>query len=594
LPSELCEKIIFSEDTASNKLRERLDSIALKEPQEILTPAQYQTALGILQGIQILKKPSRPKPSTNNSKAALLREVERQIHTMDREQQSLAIQIPPGPQRIRGLSGSGKTIVLCMKVTQMHLQNPEWTIVYTFYTRSLYKMIKTLITQFCKYYADIEPNWDKIIVMHGWGGKSEEGVYSTLSNKMGIPPKTWGDAVNAFTYKESNELLGKCCNELLKSGVSIPKIYDAVIIDEGQDFHFSFYKLCLASLKEPKRLIWAYDEVQSLEAISIPTTVDIFGVDSEGNPVVSLEGDYEEEIEKDVVLYRCYRTPRPVLVTAHVFGMGLLRPEGAVQIIPTPEGWEDIGYKVISGTFKQDNVIKIYRPKENSPHILEDLVSYSELIKCKDFETRDDEIDWVANQINKNIKIDELNPEEILVICLNNSLLRTYFNPLEMKLINLGVNCIRPGFNSPRGEFQQKGIVTLSHIYAAKGNEASVVYIIGFDYINSNEKIIVQLRNQAFTALTRTRGWVIVSGIGNSAKKLFKEIEQIKKNIEEITFKFPDLNKIQRNLDNLDYEQKRNARKEALEMAVTIRNLLAKADDPNLREEIIKKLRDTR
>ena len=594
ITSELINKIIFEEEITPIKLKEHLNNIPLDEIQDSISTEQYMTALAILQGTPVLRKPLRPKTSKKNSKAAMLREVEQQMLSMDREQQTLAVQIPPGPQRIRGLSGSGKTIVLCMKTAWMHLRNPEWIIVYTFYTRSLYKMIKSLITRFCQYWEDVDPNWDKIKIMHGWGGKSEAGVYSTISKEMEITPRTYAEATNIFTFTEYNELLGKCCNELLENDTSIPEIFDSIIIDEGQDFHFSFYKLCLDSLKEPKRLIWAYDEVQSLESLSIPTTIDIFGTDSDGNPVVDLEGAYDDEIEKDVILYRCYRTPRPVLVAAHIFGMGLLRPQGAVQFIPSQGGWEDIGYKVVSGTFKTGNIVTIRRPKENSPHKLEDLVGHSDLVKWQDFESRDEEIDWIANQIKSNIEVDELSPEEILVITFDRTKIGRYFSTLQNKLKGMGIDSIRPGYDSPRGEFQQKGNVTLSGIFPAKGNEASIVYLIGFDYIGSNDNIVVQLRNQAFTAITRTRGWVVLSGVGERAKKLFDEIKLIMNNPEEFTFRVPDPKTIQRNLDNLDYERKRNARKRLDELTREMRNLLATIDDPEIKERVLKRLSDIR
>ena len=165
-------------------------------------------------------------------------------------------------------------------------------------------------------------------------------------------PRSYNEAVNVFSYTEQNQLLGKCCEELRRNGREIPKLFDAILIDEGQDFHFEFYKLCYRALREPKRLIWAYDDVQSLESLSVPTAIDIFGTSSDGSPLVSLEGTYPDgEIEKDLILHRCYRTPRPVLVMAHIFGMGLLRPGGAVQFIPTSGGWEDIGYEVLSEIF---------------------------------------------------------------------------------------------------------------------------------------------------------------------------------------------------------------------------------------------------
>ena len=50
-------------------------------------------------------------------------------------------QIPPGPQRIRGIAGSGKTRLLCQKAAWMHKEHPDWDIAYVFFTQALYDEI---------------------------------------------------------------------------------------------------------------------------------------------------------------------------------------------------------------------------------------------------------------------------------------------------------------------------------------------------------------------------------------------------------------------------------------------------------------------
>ncbi len=41
------------------------------------------------------------------------------------------------------------------------------------------------------------------------------------------------------------------------------QLYDAVLIDEAQDLPQPFFELVYRSLKEPKRIMWAYDELQT-------------------------------------------------------------------------------------------------------------------------------------------------------------------------------------------------------------------------------------------------------------------------------------------------------------------------------------------
>ena len=359
--------MIFADDLEPITLRKRLQEVPAEETQDPLTHEQWQTALAVLQGAPVLRREPRPEPSKRDTKAYLLREVEQQMLSIDREQHKVAVHIPSGPQRIRGLAGSGKTVVMCMKAAWMHLRFPSWDIAYTFYTRSLSDFIKTLITRFYRYWSDQDPDWDKIRVLHGWGARDAMGLYRLVASEMKRSPRSYSEARNVFAYKEGYELLGRCCAELLESGEQVTEMFDAVLIDEAQDFHFDFYKLCYRILRDPKRLIWAYDEIQSLESLSIPTSVDIFGTNSDGSPLVDLEGTYPDgEVEKDMILHKCYRTPRPVLVAAHFFGMGLLRRQGAVQFIPTAGGWEDIGYEIVDGQIEPGARLTIRRPKENS------------------------------------------------------------------------------------------------------------------------------------------------------------------------------------------------------------------------------------
>ena len=592
--------IIFADDLEADALRTCLQHIPAEETQTPIPERQWHLAMSILNGSPVLRREIRPPVRKTNSKAALLRQVEQQMQALDREQHKVAIQIANGPQRIRGLAGSGKTVVMCMKAAEMHLRHPDWDIVYTFYTRSLHAQIKNLITRFYRYWnTDSEkpdPNWKKLHILHGWGGKEALGLYSMIAKKMWKEPRTYREAQNVFFHNEQSELLGGCCNELLTSADEIPSLFDAILIDEAQDFHFDFYKLCYGVLREPKRLVWAYDEVQSLESLSIPTTIDIFGTLADGSPLVDLEGTYPDgEIEKDLILYRCYRNPRPILVTAHIFGMGLLRSQGTVQFIPTNGGWEDIGYEVVSGKFIPGNKVTVRRPEANSPHLLEKIAGYKDLVQYYKFEDRSQEIEWIAGQIQSNIQDDELKPEEIAVISLDWKHMKRDFITLEQRLKHFRIQSLITSDTLDKGIFYEKGKVTLTGIFKAKGNEASVVYVMGFDQVDNNSKMIVQDRNQAFTAMTRARGWCILTGVGEKARILFKEIENILScDPEKITFIVPSPEKIQRNLNNLEYEKRRNRIKKAKLLSTQLMQVLTELDEPNLLNEIIESIENLR
>ncbi|WP_143177463.1 DEAD/DEAH box helicase [Cystobacter ferrugineus] len=81
----------------------------------------------------------RANVTRNDSRGARLKAMEKEIANLDQWQKRSAIEVPDGVQRVRGLAGSGKTVVLALKAAYLHAQHPDWRIGLTFYTRSLYQ-----------------------------------------------------------------------------------------------------------------------------------------------------------------------------------------------------------------------------------------------------------------------------------------------------------------------------------------------------------------------------------------------------------------------------------------------------------------------
>ncbi|MFM6843368.1 MAG: hypothetical protein ACKPKS_06160, partial [Dolichospermum sp.] len=146
--------------------------------------------------------------------------------------------------------------------------------------------------------------------------------------------------------------------------------YDAILIDEAQDFSEHFLQLCYKILKQPKRLVYAYDELQSLNNKNMESPQIIFGNDKYGNPNVQLQNK-PGEAKQDIILETCYRNSRPILSSAHALGFGIYRNQGLVQMFDDAGLWRDIGYEVEEGQLEDGQNVKLSRNNNTSPLFLE-------------------------------------------------------------------------------------------------------------------------------------------------------------------------------------------------------------------------------
>lgn len=302
----------------------------------------FEKTLSVIQSISTIRK-SRTKRvvEKENSRGTKLRRLEDSIATLDAQQGNAVVETVDGVQRIRGLAGSGKTIVLALKAAYLHAQHPEWRIAVTFHTRSLKGQFRRLINTFCIEQTGEEPDWDNVRVINAWGapGHTErDGIYYEFCRVHELPYYDFRAARSHIIGREFEW----ACEEALKTTSKPISQYNAILVDEAQDFPTAFLRLCYEFLDTKKRLVYAYDELQSLSGESLPSPEDIFGKGADDKPRVRFDQPTSGHAQKDIILPKCYRNSRPVLVTAHALGFGIYRnhPEnmttGLVQMFDHP------------------------------------------------------------------------------------------------------------------------------------------------------------------------------------------------------------------------------------------------------------------
>lgn len=508
-------------------------------------PELYEQVLSVIQSISSIRRGRRRRaPKKENSHGAALQLLEDSIANLDQRQSSAVIETVKGVQRIRGLAGSGKTIILALKAAYLHSQNPDWNIAVTFNTRSLKDQFNRFIETFVVEQTGEQPN-DNIKVLNAWGapgGEARAGIYHQFCVSNGVTYWDFQQAKNKFgrddAFKGVTEL---ALGEVKEANV----LYDAILVDEAQDFDPSFLRLCYHSLTDEKRLVYAYDELQNLTDTSLPPPEEIFGVDAQGDPLVTFDGNTRSQ---DIILDKCYRNSRPVLATAHGLGFGIYRDEdpklgtGLIQMFDRPDLWTEVGYEIADGQLKDSEQVTLERTDASSPDFLEGPGKVDELLKFEVFQNEGLQAKWLADQITKNIQEDELRPEDIIVINPDPKSTRKQVGAVRKILFERGIPSHLAGVDTSSDVFFQpdEGSITFTGIFRAKGNEAGMVYVMNAQDCYSSWNEIGTVRNSLFTAITRSKAWVRVIGIGESMAQLKVEYERIQANDYRLTFTYPD------------------------------------------------------
>lgn len=495
----------------------------------------------------------RPKSGT---KAAIIRDLERHIAVSDTRQQLIFLGEWEGVQRIRGLAGSGKTAMLALKAFYLHYRNPDWNIAITYYSRALYAHFEKLLSAIAAHFEK-EVNLEKVHILHAWGGAEKPGFYSTIAEELSVKPETYNEArelflreAGTFDPSVSQGIFGGAIKRLLldlKQAINQRRFepkFDAILIDEAQDLPKEFFQLAWLVAKHPRRIAYAYDDMQTLVGSGLPEPPELFGSD-----VV-----FEQGGQNDIWLERVYRTNRFVLSTAHAIGFGIYRSGGQVQAFDPPSTWEQIGYTVEDGKLSFGEEVTLHRSNSAHDENTEQLFpedTADDIVIFKVFKDKEAEAQWLLQAIQEDLN-QGVSPKNFLIVAYDPRKARDFYNLLKSHLVD-------GSLRTPSGEVVDIHMVgnttkpervfldysiAFMHIYRAKGLESPIVYVVGCEEadLSATEKVsaeVVLRRNFLFTAITRAHGWVRISGVGEQAKKLREEYEALKKNGFRFRFRYP-------------------------------------------------------
>ncbi len=536
---------------------------ALRESTYVYMPelddSDWERLKGVFRGVVDDREPVSPPPGTPaNSPRRVLHAVEDRLRVLDEKQERVAQEVPDGPQRIRGLAGTGKTILLARRVARMHAANPDWEIALIYWSRSLNGMMRDLVERTYRRLTGEAPNWRRLHVWHAWGGNDRPGFYRDLAERWDVP---FYSLNRAKRLAQSNETPFAAAMRMTETHMNDKPAYlDALVIDEGQDLPSAFYRIAYQALRTPKRLYWAYDEAQGIDSLVVPHAAEVFGREEDGRPRVDLSGFYPGGIRKAHNLNRCYRTPKRLLAAAHAINMGLLRDEGPLQGVTSARDWMDLGYEILSGDFsaasvKDGKMVVLARRPDCSGHPIdaEDFpLNFDDesILQVEYTASSIDDVEFVASSIKKDIA-DGLKPEHLAVVILGQWY--DLGRRIAQRLAEKNIDALLLG-DKHRDVFTVSGAVTISGIRRAKGNEAWKVYALnlheaGSPYVNNDPAEELVGRNQVFVALTRAKLWCVAAGRQGA---ILDELLQAGQGNGQLRFKAFNKKSLKRSVEDMD------------------------------------------
>lgn len=408
-----------------------------------------------------------------------------------------------GPRLVRGVAGSGKTIVLASHLARrLKRQLVEGQTLFA----KQKQLPRLLAVCFNRTLVPHLQHKIAIAFRQRTGGDLPKGCVDVTHfnglmyrlSKSGVVPYI---PVDRMTEQERSAHYLAALRECYADRPDVIRqlAYDAVYVDEGQDFtdddYLCFRSLCRQTYEgtEPSLFIF-YDDAQNLYGRQRPQWSDL-GLTMVGRSFVMTES---------------FRNTRPIIEPSFNVLTGSLARSGK----GAQKGFTDIAY------LKQKGVV---RQRENN--------SFETLFakrvdglqpKTHRFSSIQQENRWLVGQVKWQIEDQEVRPEDLLILTYHRHRaeavareLRRVFQP---DLIQLAT------FEKDEA-FGSRGRLTVSTVASAKGLDAySVLLISAQDFADH-----VTGRAAFYVGCTRSREHLAISGVGHSplADEFQAAVEQV-------------------------------------------------------------------
>jgi len=373
--------------------------------------------------------------------------IEDRVKLLDNEQEILALKMGEGHRLIFGVAGSGKTVLLIARARILAKRHPEWKILVLCFNKRL-KMLLFHLLNPQDYDADITIN-----NYHAWARSyilSADNEYSRLYLEAEEKARRENEFDEFF-----NETVPNLLTDMLTALGDDKITYDAILIDEAQDFEDIWFKSIMQVLNSRSdSLLITCDGLQGIYARKRFTWSSV-GIQARGRV---------RRFQKS------YRTPIEI---------GFVAQETLPQAI-----------KELIGKFDEFLATQEFIGTHG---IFEFILS----------RTRDEEYRKLADKISNLLKT----PQEILVLFKYNMEKRNYKHPFFDYLRQLHINWK----DLLEYDYRTPGLL-IGTLHGTKGLEADTIIIPEVNTYKSDQD-----RQLLYVGMTRTKKKLILSANESTA-----------------------------------------------------------------------------
>lgn len=363
------------------------------------------------------------------------------IRALDFEQEMLAKDLGLGHRVIHGVAGSGKSLIIACRAKYLLRCNPKWSILVVCYNKAFVNQMKDFLKAS---FPEVDGSNIEVTNFHAL-------MYSLVGK--------WPDRLPQESDQDNARRVGEFFADAIASGKTT-KRYDALLIDEGQDFDTSWCR-SLISLLNPKTgsLLFAYDSVQNIFGRSL--TLKDAGINAVG---------------RTKILKKSYRSTQEILSFAYK-ALGK-KPRAIIS--------DDV----------QLDLYPDFEERHGPPPVIVERKERLELYS------------YVAHSISEHLRQGVAKSN---IAILHTGLSSDGRNQLLRELGKIGL-CERDVFwvegDNKKNLTLSSNSIKITHLESSKGLEFEVVFFLGLDEMPREDRKTADEKALAFVGMSRAKKYL--------------------------------------------------------------------------------------